>query len=563
MSDIIILGIHGFSSNSDKKLHDCGAALIKDGKIIAAINEERLTRIKYDGSFPFRSISEVLRIANVTPDDVTYIALSEMPPLKQSYEIIKMIIKTFKETGIFQLGNIFKAIRRGRHRRRLPRDFKNITFSFVSHHISHAASAYYTSPWNRATVITLDGMGDHCIGGSISKGENGKIEVKKYTNGFYSPGIFYNVITKYLGFKPNRHEGKVTGLAAYGDPEKCYSSMEKIISYSPHKIDFYAPLLVKVPQCWDISFAHKLLNDYSPEDIAASAQKRLEDVVIPFIKDAVKIVGIPKVVLAGGVFANVKLNQKIFELPEVDDIYIHPNMGDGGISVGAALYIYHNVFRSNEYFPIYLENLYLGPEYSDYEVRREIERHGLTFQKIDNIEERIAKLLAEGKIIGRFCGRMEYGPRALGNRSILASPTDIDINNWLNKRLKRTEFMPFAPSILEEYAKDYYPMWNIDDLPSRFMTITYNVSSYGRDMAPAVCHIDGTARPQVVGKRDNESYYNILRHYLKVKGLPIFVNTSFNMHEEPIVCGPDDAIRAFKEGACDILAIGDYIVYGF
>jgi carbamoyltransferase len=259
----------------------------------------------------------------------------------------------------------------------------------------------------------------------------------------------------------------------------------------------------------------------------------------------------------------VKVNQRVRELDCVDDVYVHPNMGDGGLAMGAAYAVWSDrVHRAGEVpLPRFLPTVYLGPSYSDAQIESALKKSGLAYEKHADIENRVAELIRQDRIVGRFNGRMEYGPRALGNRSILASATDKRINDWLNKRLKRTEFMPFAPSILEEDAADFFLGWSSQHTPARFMAMTYDMPNEKAALVPAVSHVDLTARPQVVRKKDNPSYYRIIERYKALTGLPVIINTSFNMHEEPIVCTPEDAIRSLVDGSVDVLAIGNYIVH--
>jgi len=562
-----VLGIHGFSATSKQHLHDTGAAIIKDGEVIAAVNEERMTRIKTDGSFPFETIKTIFEITNLTPKDIDYIAFSDERPLWQLLNIGKYILKTYKKSGVFLYKYILESIERSMDiNREPPNNLKNKPIVFVEHHKAHASSAFFTSPWKRATIITLDGMGDYCIGGTVGLGSNGGIKILKRTNGFFSPGIFYMIVTSYLGFKPGRHEGKVTGLAAYGDPNKAYSSMKRIISYDDASLDFYSEIIptalnrfsLTKNESYTLELFEKLWDGYDKADIAAAAQKRLEDIVLPFIRDAVRITAEPKLAVAGGVFANVKLNKMIMELPEVENIYVHPNMGDGGLATGAALFCWNQISKNRENKTRFMKTCYLGPKYGEVSIKNALKKADLKWKKIAEPEKSIANYIAEGHIVGHYYGRMEYGPRALGNRSILASPTDPLLNKRLNERLKRTEFMPFAPSILEEYAHEYLKDWKTNHFASRFMTICYDVKDIFKKKAPAAVHIDGTARPQIVRANDNPRFYKIIKEFYKITGIPLVVNTSFNMHEEPIICTPEDAIRDFMWNSIDILFIDNY-----
>ena len=283
--------------------------------------------------------------------------------------------------------------------------------------------------------------------------------------------------------------------------------------------------------------------------------------MLPFIRDAVALAGHRSVVLAGGVFANVALNHRIAGIPGVEGVYVHPNMGDGGLATGAALWMERELDGSASP-PMPYSNVYLGPSFSDSEIQAALMEAALQSSQPADLFGDIAKALDEDRIVGHFHGAMEYGPRALGNRSILASARDATLNDRLNARLHRTEFMPFAPIIQEEHAKDYLEGWEASHVASRYMTITYRVTDRCRREVPAVVHVDGTARPQVVSRTDNERIWRILDAYRQRTGIPVLVNTSFNLHEEPIVCSPGDAARAYRQGAVDVLVVGDRWVEG-
>jgi carbamoyltransferase len=262
--------------------------------------------------------------------------------------------------------------------------------------------------------------------------------------------------------------------------------------------------------------------------------------------------------LAGGVFSNVKLNQLILELPEVETIYVHPNMGDGGLATGAAFEVYSRLNKGFE--PQFNQQVYLGTEINRDNALAALEKQGLDYEEPDNLAFAVAQLLADGKVIARADGKMEYGPRALGNRTVMAACNDPTINDWLNKKFARTEFMPFAPVILQEHAKEYFPEWKEDHITARFMTLTYNVSETARKNIPAAVHIDNTARPQVLRREDNPDYYDIIKEYYAITGVPSVINTSFNMHEEPIVRTADEAILAFQSADLDALVLGPFLI---
>ena len=565
---MIILGLHGFSAKSKTKLHNTGVAITKNGKIIAAVDEERYSRIKNDGSFPFKSLEDIYKIANISPKNIDIVAIPDKKPIQQLFLVTKYVFKTFLETGIFMYRYLYKAIKRTfEPKRYMPANLSNAKKIFVEHHIAHAASAYYTCPYNEATIITVDGMGDYAVSGTIGTGIKGKIKILKRLNGFYSPGLFYTIITDYLGFTAGRHEGKITGLAAYGNYKKIYKSISKFISFNHKKNDFYSKVMPYEIDRYSFEYGKKerlykfnqVFKNESKEDIAASAQKILEDIIVNLIKKSIQKTGIKQLVLAGGVFANVKLNQKIQELDCVNEVYIFPAMSDSGLSVGAALYVEYHILK-NKFIPKALSNINFGREYTNEEIQLILEKNKITYKKPANIEYEIAKLISSGKIIAHFNGRMEYGPRALGNRSILAQATNTEINKTLNKRLKRTEFMPFAPAILYEYADKMYKNWHKNNIPSQFMTMTFDVTEEHKKIAPATVHIDGTARPQIVKISENKRFYNIINEYYKLTGIPIIINTSFNIHEEPIVNTPTEALKILRQNSVDILILNDFLI---
>ncbi len=600
MAREVILGLHGFSSDSPRLMHDAGVCILIDGEVAAAIDEERLSRAKRDGNFPMRAYRTALEVAGVGPEEIDAVAFVDRRTLWQTFWVWRYALSALLQTGVQLWRYLAWWTRQMFEFRRIPPpDVLTRDWRFFEHHRCHAASAYYPSPWDRATVVTLDGMGDFSIGGSVSRGADGHLELYRRTNGYFSPGHFYMIVTDYLGFTPGRHEGKVMGLAAHGDPKKAYETMERIISYRPEKMDFAAGPVAEeffnvirsgsgtrtrewyAQHDWEHTTANprpqayrydgqglrlfrRLWGGFTREDVAAAAQRRFEDIVSEFVRDAVRLVGDRHLVVAGGCFGNVQLNRRLRELPEVDEVYIHPNMSDGGLSLGAALLL-HNERRERagrRYVHRPLENVYLGPAYPDDRIETALRARGLVYRKVFDLVEQTAQALAAGKAVAWFHGRMEYGPRALGNRSLLVAATDPETHQRLNSRLGRSEIMPFAPIILEEDAGRWLKSWNPDHLPSRFMTMTYVVDEELARHVPAVVHVDGTVRPQVLRREDQPSLHQVLLRYRELTGLPLVINTSFNMHEEPIVCSPEDAIETFCRGAADVMAIGSFWIDG-
>ncbi len=558
-----VLGI-GFLSESS-------VALIENGKLKYAISQERLNRIKNWWGNPFETINFVLKETKNTLKEIDHISThglsaiyKDIPSTKHFEKKIAEVrnSKLTKKEKIKQLR--FLKIRYDHELKANNRVLKNIislkkkfkNIEIFDHHEAHAASAYFFSGWNKCYVLTIDGWGDNSSS-KFYKAENRRLKELSKTHTIDSLGYFYGSITKLLGYKPHRHEGKILGLAAYGNPKKAYPYISKMISYDKlnkcFKGNFEKGIYISNYNNPNLKFLKK---KFAPADIAAAAQKRIEEVIIQFIKDNVPSGS--KLALAGGVFANVKINQKISELSLIKDIFVFPNMGDGGLSVGCAALTYN---RHSKLKPKKIETMYLGPQYSNDEILRNLKKYKLKFIKIKKAEKFIAQKLHDGFVVGCFQGRMEFGPRALGNRSILVNTCDKLVNNWLNKKLQRTEFMPFAPITLKKYGNKTYNNLNKKSMATNFMTVTTQCTKKTIKSSPAAVHIDNTARPQIITKKINRKIHKILQEYVKISKIPSLINTSFNVHEEPIVCNPSDAIRAFKTSKLDYLYIGDYIVH--
>jgi carbamoyltransferase len=458
----------------------------------------------------------------------------------------------------YEMKKVFTRSRRQKIRQALERDFHyNGTISFIDHHLSHCASAYFTSGLNSATVISLDGAGDGCSS-QVYRVHEGRFELLNTIDSYDSIGNYYSYVTHLCGFKAHKHEGKITGLAAYGK-QHYVSLLRNYLSYEAGKIK-------NTGKCFDWSAIKKLqraLGDtFSKEDLAASMQYVLEELCTRYVDYWVRRSAIADVALAGGVCANVKLNQRLHELSTVRSLFIHPGMGDEGLATGAALFTCFQLCRET-HTPFAwggIDHIYWGAECSEAEIERALRAAAYAYEYHPNIEAQIARLLAAGKIVARCTGRMEYGPRALGNRSILYQTIDPTVNHWLNKKLHRTEFMPFAPVTLYEYANQCYTHIQGAEIPARFMTITLDCTEWMKKHCPAVVHVDGTARPQLIKSDTNPRYYTIIDEYRKLTGLPSIINTSFNMHEEPIVCTADDALRAFRASELDYLALQRFLV---
>ncbi len=611
----MILGL-SFSHNSTACLLDK-----KNGEIIFCASEERFSRRKNDWGIPYKTLDYIFK--NIaSKEEITEIIVGEKCESKYgSEEFVDMMYLrnlNFKDAYV---KSVFKMCRvvikevigrivnpQSSYQNIVKRKLKEIgldsNITFLNHHTSHAASAFFCAPFGESLVVTLDGEGDG-LSGSVWGGAKNEMSLIKTLPDVASVGKFYRSITSLLNLKVNRHEGKVTGLAAYGDYKVYYSYFEELLkvvndkegdktieskiakkhieSFSLRNINI-ARMLGNISSYFKSNTWEELLNkiirkknleihkdfiigksvDFNFEkksNIAATAQYVLEDVVVDFIKYYQEKTKHKNIVLAGGIFANVKLNQRILEKIDFDNIYIHPGMGDEGLALGGAKYFYHN--KNNKDIKV-LENVYLGAEYDENEIQKALKNFPVEYKKYNNQElyARVAEELVDEKIVGLYRGRFEYGPRALGHRTILINPSKKEINDSVNKRLKRTEFMPFAPVVLEEAYKEIFRGKKLDGarFACRFMTITLDVNKDWIEKIQGVVHVDNTARPQVITEQDDSCYFGILKEFYKKTGIGCVVNTSFNMHEEPIVSSPNDALRSFMEGAIDTLVIENYLV---
>jgi carbamoyltransferase len=557
----------------------CGAAAVRDGEILAAINEERLVRKKMAHGFPSQSIREVLRLAGWRPQDVDRVAVATHDNYF-SYECkdwdgwFEAYQDRSLRSNIFTLASMFggpasgiKGLDRAYYRLRKPifakrrqriqtilREEFDIQArpAFLNHHYAHAASAYWTSGFENALVVTLDGGGDGASS-HVYEVIRGAFRRLNEVSSYDSLGNYYAYVTAVCGFKAQKHEGKITGLAAYGVP-KYLDVLDELITYRGGQIINAGKLLFNGALK---GIARRLPPDYRREDLAASIQIHAEQIVTSYIRYWLDRVAPRDVALAGGVFANVRINQRIHEIEGVRRLFIHPAMDDSGLAVGAALAMCSGQESSEQEA---LRHVYLGPAYTDREIEDALKATQIPYRYCTNIEAELANLLAASYVVARFNGRMEYGPRALGNRSILYTPTDRSVNDWLNECLRRTEFMPFAPSTLTEHAATCYENLAGALTPAEFMTITFQCTPWMRSRCPGVVHLDQSARPQLVSPTTNASYYSIIEEFRKLTGLPTIINTSFNIHEEPIVCSPHDAIRAFLFGHLDFLAMGSFLI---
>lgn len=551
-------------------LSDASACVLKDGEIIAAVSEERLNRVKLWNGIPQRAAEAVLRLAGIGLEEIDLIATHGACPAAPEEAPYSDKENRIRKSGLSperaqaQINHLRSRLEHERMvlGKRTPGYLAEMRalgkpVVVVGHHEAHAASAYFGSGWENCAVLTADGWGEDGSS-TIWLASGGKMQLRFRSHSFDSLGYFYGSITKALGFIPHRHEGKVLGLAAHCSKPKSYPVIRAMIDYDRGEKRFLGRMEngYYIPR-FENPYLKEFVQSFSREDVASAAQQSLEEVVCACVEDLGDSAN--RLALAGGVFANVKLNQRLARLKNIKEIRIFPNMGDGGLSVGAAWQVY---WQKTGKMPKRLSTLYLGQESSEKEMEQALRDSGCRFEKPAGLEKRVASLLSERNVVAICRGRMEYGPRALGNRSILYPARDPGVNDWLNQRLARSDFMPFAPATLEEYGAQCYTGLSAVADAVRFMTTTCDCTDFMRKDAPAAVHVDGTARPQLVSMRDSRWFHTMLSAYHQITGSPSVINTSFNMHEEPIVCTATDALRAFRASALPYLVLGDFLVEG-
>lgn len=586
MNNIYILGISAF-------YHDSASCLIKDGEIIAAIQEERLTRKKGDESFPINSIRKCLKIGNIDISQIDYIVFYDKPILK-----FDRILASYIHTSPKGLLSFLKAIPLWLKSKLWTEDEikKKLKYKkdilFTEHHQSHAASAFFPSPFNEAAIITVDGAGEWTTT-TIGIGKENKIRLLKKINFPHSLGLLYSAFTYYCGFRVNSGEYKLMGLAPYGEPKYVDIIKKELIhinedgSYLLNEKYFnYISGLRMINKKFEKLFGRETLPpDQKPDqfymDIASSIQSVFDEIMLKIAREAKRVTGLNNLCLAGGVALNCVSNSKILQEKIFDNIWIQPAAGDAGGSLGAALYIYYNYLnnkRETDNINDFQKGSYLGNEYSNEEIEEELKKFGAVYKRVSDEEliEIISDEINNKKVIGWFQGKMEFGPRALGSRSILGDARDTDMQTVMNLKIKfRESFRPFAPSVLEEYAKDYFDI----DIPSPYMLLIAQVKKdklievdktnkkgldllkLKRSIIPAVTHVDNSARLQTVNEKTNPLYYKLIKRFYEKRGCPVIINTSFNVRGEPIVCSPIDAYYCFMGTNIDILAIGNFILY--
>ena len=561
---MIILGINGWYTRS----HDPSACLIKDGKILAMAEEERFIRQKYAvEKLPLNAIGFCLDKVGLKPDDIDIVAFGW--DYKKKYELRGM---DFSHSNDQILDIIFpRSIYKYKRKPKLV---------IVPHHLAHAASAFFTSGLNEATILVVDGQGED-ESTTIAHGRGNKISILKSFPIKDSLGYFYESINKYIGFH-YLDSGKTMGLAPYGRANINFSNikikdggynvnLKKELRYDSSHLDEQEALIafwhdklkkyVKSPNKVEYVF-DRYSNKIKPKfgisqpykNLAASAQAALEKTVIHLVKIAIKMTGVKDVCLSGGVALNCVVNGKILQNKLVNNLFIFPSANDAGVSAGAALYAAAQYDKDVKFTK--MAHLYWGPEYTNKEIEKILKSKKIHHTKPEDICKTTAKLLTENKIIGWFQGRMEFGPRALGNRSILASP--MTKSNWKKVNLVkgRELWRPLAPAILDEHKEEYFE--NI--IYSPFMLAAFQVGKDKLKLVPAIVHVDGSSRPQTVSKNVNKKFWSLAFHFYKLTGVPVVLNTSFNGPGEPIVCSPQDALKTFNNSGLDYLVMNDCLI---
>ncbi|MBN2120466.1 MAG: carbamoyltransferase [Candidatus Omnitrophica bacterium] len=556
--------------------HDPSATLVIDGKVVAAAEEERFTRQKHaTGQRPLNAVKFCLSQAGLKPSDMDCVAFG------WSFDILRQKRGEYFRRSLFKRpSRVYKKF--FRNKKELSNqekfiystlqdcgfDLSKVKIHWVEHHLAHAASAFYLSGMSEAAVASIDAGGE-ITSTLLGYASNGSINKVKEIIAPDSLGLFYSTITEYLGFRRENGEYKVMGMAPYGDPQRI--SLDKIIRWDDGRKSFfcnddYVWVQRKKRFKPDKVYSKKMVEMFGPPrqvdtlqepymHIAAVTQKKFEDITLKLIDSYLKdiLVKHGNLCLAGGCALNVALNRILLEQPYIKNLWVQPASHDAGTSLGAAVFVAASSGQKIE--P--MRHVYLGPEFSNEEIKKALCRHSFSVSYEDNISQKAAQLLAEGEVVGWFQGRMEWGPRALGNRSILGNPTIRGTADRINALIKfREKWRPFCPSILKEFA----PRILDSDHPAPFMAIAFKVSPEWREKIPEVVHVDGTCRPQVVERETNPRFYALIEYFHKLTGTPVVINTSLNRRTEPVVCTPEDALKMFEGSGLEHLAIGDYLV---
>ncbi len=560
--------------------HDSAAVLIKDGQIIAAAEEERFTRKKHDSSFPRLSIDFCLKQGKITSDKLDCVVFYEKPFRKFHRILISSFYAYPKSYLMFReamrIWLTQKLWIREEISSYLKIDRQKILFS--EHHLSHAASCFYPSPFEKAAILTIDGVGEWTTA-SLAIGEGNKITILKELHFPLSLGLLYSAFTAFLGFEVNEGEWKVMGLAPYGKPKyqnKIWQIIHRLKD-GGFSIDLsYFSYHYSEKNSFSNKFIDLFGNPISPSqsyritkkaaDIAASIQAVTEELLLSMAKHLKKIAPFDCLCLSGGVALNSVANYRLLLEGGFKNIFIQPAAGDSGAAMGASLYVYHHILNNKN--RSLLTSAYLGEQFSNQTIKRFLKEKNIKYQMLseEKLIKYISEKIAKGKVIGWMQKRLEWGPRALGNRSILADPRNPKMKEIINAKVKfREAFRPFAPSVLSEYASEVFDLPTANhqllaaNFPLRFMLYVVPVKKSWRKKVPAITHVDNTARPQIVFCQDNPLYHKLISSFYQLTGVPLLLNTSFNLKGEPIVNSPSDAYSTFLRSGIDILVMGNCI----
>ena len=577
-----ILGINAYHGNAS-------AAIVCDGQLVAAVEEERFNRVKYAAGFPAQAIRYCLKAAGLTLNEIDHVAVPRNPyarlATKFFYALRMPSFARERAKVLVKFQGIPEALAQA-----FDTDPRKIRAKFhrIEHHQAHLASSFYCSPFGRAALLSADGLGDFAST-MWGVGNGAYMKIEGAIAFPHSLGLFYSAVTQYLGFLKFGDEYKVMGLAAYGQPEQS-ELFRDIVRFENGSgsngfklgLDYFSHHRTGPEMSWAEAdetptlgklFSEGMERRLGParsvdqaleqrhHNLATSLQARLEEVYLGMLKKLADRTGMKAVCLAGGVAFNCVANGKIFDATPFEQVYVHPAAGDGGLSVGAAFFVWHQTLGKPRRFV--MDHAYWGPEYSREEISRAIDsdapaQKGCVVSQLSEQElmSRAAAIIADGKILGWFQGRAEWGPRALGNRSIVADPRRPEMKDILNRRIKHREiFRPFAPSILAEATADYFEKSHL----SPFMTLAYVVRPEKREKIPAPTHVDGTGRLQTVTREANPRYHALISAFRDLTGVPVVLNTSFN-DNEPIVCRPEEAIDCFQRTQMDALVLGDFLI---
>jgi len=554
--------------------HNSAACIIKDGEVVAAVEEERFTRKKFDDGFPSEAIDYCMEEAGITTKDLDCVAFYDKTILK-----FERLLDNYITLSPLGLKSFLNVIPKWLHKRiwvkeEIKKHLKyNGEIIFPEHHISHAAYAFFTSPFNESAILSVDGVGEWTTT-AFGTGKNTSINLTNDIRWPHSLGLFYSAFTYFLGFRVNEGEYKLMGLASYGKPKYYDLIMNNLIDV---KKDGSIHLNMKY---FAYTHANKMVNSKFEElfgcqvrkedseieqihfDIGASVQLVLEEILLKMVNHVHKETKLDNLCLCGGVALNGVANGRILKEGPFKKIHIPPSPGDAGSAIGCAMYAYYSIFQKERNISLDKDsmiknNVYVGPEYNNEKIEEFLKLYNIPYEKFehDQLLKKTVELILKQKVVGWYQGRMEWGPRALGNRSILGDPRSEKMKDILNEKIKhREKFRPFAPSILEEYTSEYFDI----DISSPYMLLVAKVKK--PEVIPAITHIDGTGRLQTVSKKSNPLYYNLINEFFNQTGVPVLINTSMNVRGEPIVNTPEQAFSMLLKTDMDAIVMGNYLI---